>query len=144
MPYFLDGNNLIGKPDPSSQDRAALIRELAERLRQTRASAVLFFDGGARRRSSLGSLSIRDGFSANADEDILVSIGRARSAREITVVTSDAGLARRSRDAGASVVEPGDFWARVGRPRKPSGKDTGKVDVDDWERYFADEKNREK
>jgi YacP-like NYN domain-containing protein len=143
VPYFLDGNNLIGKRDPSREDRDALVREIAERLRQTRASAVVFFDGGARRQSSLGPLSIRDGFSDNADDDIVTAIGRARFAREVTVVTSDAALGRRARDAGARVLPPTDFWTRVGRRAAPD-KETPKVDLEDWERYFADEKNREK
>jgi len=143
MPYFLDGNNLMGKRDPSSEDRDALVRELAERLRQTRASAVLFFDGGARRQSTLGRLSIRDGFSSSADDDILASIARARSAREVTVVTSDAALARRARDAGASVLGPANFFGRVGTPGSASEKDAAKIDVDDWERYFSDERNRD-
>jgi hypothetical protein len=142
MPYFLDGNNLIGKPDPSNEDRNTLVRDVAERLRQTRASAVVFFDGGARRQSSLGPLSIRDGFGANADDDILDSIGRARTAREITVVTSDAGLARRAREAAALVMGADEFWRRFGRADAGLEKDTARVDVEAWERYFSDERNR--
>lgn len=142
MPYLLDGNNLMGKSDPSAEDRDALIREVAERLRRTRASAVLFFDGAARRQSRLGALTIRDGFGVNADEEILSSIGQARSAHEITVVTSDAGLARRSRDLGAAVLAPPEFWNRFGKPTGGSEKGGEKVDVEDWERYFSDERNR--
>ena len=143
MPYFLDGNNLIGKRDPSSEDRAELIREIAARLRRTRASTMLFFDGAARRRSHLGPLTIRDGFGANADDDILASIAEAPSAREITVVTSDAGLSRRARDLGAAVLAPSEFWSRFGKATG-SEKEGEKVDVGEWERYFADERNREK
>ncbi len=144
MPYFLDGNNLIERRNPSEEDRQVLVAEIANRLRKTRASAVLFFDGGAHRSYSLGALRIRDGFGANADEDILTGIRQARSAAEVTVVTSDQELARRVRDAGARVVPPGQFWARFGTQTSAGEKETGTVDVGDWERYFADEENRGK
>ena len=49
MPYLLDGNNLIGAvrrtARPSDGDRAALVAEVAQRLRKTRARATIFFDG---------------------------------------------------------------------------------------------------
>src|SRR5207247_6718517 len=55
MPYFLDGNNLIGRERgsalPSEEDRQALVAELAGRLRRTKATAALFFDGPGERRS---------------------------------------------------------------------------------------------
>jgi hypothetical protein len=144
MPYLLDGNNLIGRPDPTEQERHALVLEIADRLRNTRARAVLFFDGGARRSSSLGALQVRDGFGSSADDDILAAIAGSSSTREMTVVTSDQALGRRARDAGAAVLRPEDFWARFGKRRAGSEKENGDVDVEEWARYFADERNREK
>ena len=142
MPYFLDGNNLIGRRNPSEEDRRALVAEIASRLRNTRASAVLFFDGTARRATSLGPLRLRDGFGANADDDILASIRASRTASEVTVVTSDRELARRARDAGASIVSPDDFWSRFGKPASRDQKATSAIDVEDWMRYFQDDRNR--
>jgi predicted RNA-binding protein with PIN domain len=147
MPYFLDGNNLIGKARgssrPSEDDRQALVSEVSERLRQTRARAVLFFDGPGEKRSSLGSLSIHEAGASGADEAILREIGRARAPGEITVVTEDRDLTRRVRDAGAKTLSPDKFWSRFGAGQRPSPRDdAAKVDVEDWERYFQDEKNR--
>jgi len=149
MPYFLDGNNLIGKAlgsrRPSEDDRQALISEVSERLRRTRARAVLFFDGPGDRRTSLGSLSIREAGTGGADEAILREVGRALAPGEITVVTEDRGLTRRVRDAGAATLSPDEFWSRFGTGREPSRRDdAAKVDVEDWLKYFDDEKNREK
>lgn len=144
MPYFLDGNNLIGRPGPSPMDRDALMAEIAGRLRRTRATAVLFFDGGARRALTLGPLRVRDGFGDSADEDILDAIARVRSPREVTVVTSDQALARKVRDAGATVLPPGEFWKRFGTSSAPPEKESGSIDVEDWIRYFADDRNRER
>jgi len=148
MPYLLDGNNLIGHARgtarPSEEDRDALVSELAGRLRATRAKAVLFFDGAGGRPSSLGNLSIREAGPGGADEAILKELQRSRSPGEFTVVTADRGLSRRSRDAGAKTMRPEDFWSRfgTGKTRVHSGE-SDPVDVEDWLRFFGDEKNRE-
>ncbi len=149
MPYLLDGNNLIGlvrrTARPSEEDRQALVADLAERLRATRARAALFFDGPAGERgSSLGSLSVRPA-SGSADDAILAEVRKAASPSECIVVTADRGLAGRARDLGAKVCAPSDFFARFGSGAgRGGGERSGqRVDVDDWLRWFADEKNRE-
>jgi hypothetical protein len=149
MPYLLDGNNLIGlvrgTPRPGAGDRQALVAELAERLRKTRARAVLFFDGPAGERPlSLGSLNVRVPSSGSADDAIVREVERARAPAEMVVVTADRGLARRVRDAGGSTCEPSRFFDRFGRGADPppsAGADA-QVDVEEWTRYFEDESNR--
>jgi len=150
VPYFLDGNNLIGRvrrtARPSPEDRAALVAEIAGRLRQTRAKATIFFDGPAgERASSLGSLSVRVPSGGSADDAIVREIERAAAPGEAVVVTADRGLASRCRDAGAKVCSPDDFFARFGAAQAaPAGREAaGKVDVEDWMRYFEDESNRD-
>lgn len=151
MPYFLDGNNLIGvvrrTARPSEEDRAALVSEISARLRQTRARATLFFDGPAGARpAALGSLSVRTASGSSADEAILQAIRGSRAPGECIVVTADRELARRARDAGAKVAPPRDFFARFGAgasagddgPRPPATA----TDVEEWMRYFGDERNR--
>ena len=149
MPYLLDGNNLIGSfrktSRPSGEDRQALVAELAERLRRTRARAILFFDGPAGdRASSMGALTIRPSSGGSADDAILREIEKARSPGEMTVVTADRGLARRARDAGAAVCAPDEFFERFGRASGgPISAESGRpVDVDAWMKYFEDEGNR--
>ena len=149
MPYLLDGNNLIGlvrrTSRPSEEDRAALIAEISGRLRSTRARASIFFDGPAGKRgSTLGSLTVRASSGGSADDAIVREIERAKSPGELVVVTADRGLARRARDAGAKVSAPSEFFERFGRGaaaerRAPSA---GPVDVEEWTRYFEDERNR--
>ena len=97
MPYILDGNNLIGRvrrtAKPSAEDRAALVAEIAGRLRQTRAKATIFFDGPAgERTASLGSLSVRVPSGGSADDAIVREIERAKAPGEAVVVTADRGL----------------------------------------------------
>jgi hypothetical protein len=129
---------------PSADDRAALVAEIAGRLRQTRAKATLFFDGPAgERASSLGSLSVRVPSSGSADDAIVREVERAKTPGEIVVVTADRGLGGRCRDAGAKVCSPDEFFARFGTGAATPGRDApGKVDVDEWMRYFSDEGNR--
>lgn len=148
MPYILDGNNLIGHARgasrPSEEDRRALVAEVSDRLRATRARAVLVFDGPAGRRSSLGSLSIIEAGPAGADDVIIGEIERARAPREIVVVTADRELSRRVRDAGAKAITPDEFWRRFGvSGQRPGREEPARVDVEDWMRYFGDERNRE-
>ncbi|HEY3202678.1 MAG TPA: NYN domain-containing protein [Thermoanaerobaculia bacterium] len=149
MPYFLDGNNLIGivrrTSRPTEEDRSALIAEIAERLRRTRAKATIFFDGPARQQAtSLGSLTVRAPSSGTADDAIVRDVERARAPREAVVVTADRGLARRVRDAGGRVWSPAQFFERFGGEHGPRAErqDVGRVDVEAWMRYFEDERNR--
>ena len=149
MPYLLDGNNLIGlvrkTSRPVEEDRQALVTELADRLRATRARAVLFFDGPAgERASSLGPLSVRATDGGSADEAILAEIRKSRSPSECIVVTADRALANRVRDLGGKVCAPAEFFARFGKGggRPADTRGTERVDVEDWLRWFEDEGNR--
>ena len=146
MPYFLDGDNLVGtarRRTGASEDRDALVSEVAERLRRTRASVVLFFDG-AGRALSLGSLSVRFAGGTSADDAIVREISRAPRARETTVVTADRELVRRSRDAGAATMSPADFWREFGAGNAaPGGAGETPVDVEDWLKWFERKKPEE-
>jgi predicted RNA-binding protein with PIN domain len=148
MPYLLDGNNLVGSvrrtSRPSDEDRDALIREIADRLRRTKARAVLFFDGSGRRGGSLGPLTVRYSEKSSADDAIVSVIGDSRAPQEFVVVTADQGLARRVRDAGAKTLRPDDFWKRFG-PSTGSDSRGGEapVDVEEWTNYFGDDRNRD-
>ena len=148
MPYFLDGNNLIGRARgtsrPAEEDRAALVSEISDRLRVHRASVRLFFDGPARKGTSLGRLTVQDA-GAPADATLLREVRASRDPGQIFVVTADRELSRRARDAGAKTLEPAEFWARFGKTAAaaPERVGTGRVNVDEWLDYFADPRNRE-
>jgi predicted RNA-binding protein with PIN domain len=149
VPYLLDGNNLIGLvrrvARPADEDRQALVAEIAERLRATRARAILFFDGPAGGRgSSLGSLSIRRSTGGSADDAIVAEVVSLRAPGEAVVVTSDRELARRVREAGGKICSPEDFFARFGRGGGGKGAPPAAIDVDAWLEYFGDERNRDR
>ena len=149
MPYLLDGNNLIGsilgRARPTEEDRQALVSEIADRLRRSRASARLYFDGPVgNRSSSLGSLSVQSASAGGADDAIVRDVARAADPASMIVVTADRDLQRRVRDAGGKTCAPGNFFARFGAQGRPGGPEggAGKVDVEAWMRYFEDETNR--
>jgi hypothetical protein len=146
VPYLVDGNNLIGAERggrASSEDQAALTREISDRLRSTRARVVLFFDGAGKPLSHR-SLSVRFAGASTADDSILLELGRTSQTQEMTVVTADRELARRSRDAGGRVTAPSEFWKRFGAQAGPSPRPGGetRVNVDDWLEWFSDDQNR--
>ena len=145
MPYFLDGDNLVGTArgrPPAPEERDALVSEVAERLRRTRARVLRFCDGTGK-SVSLGSRSLRVAGAVSADDAIVREIARSSRPRETTVVTADRDLAHRARDAGAVTLSPTDFWKRFGASETPSGRpaDT-RVDVDDWMTWFDNERKK--
>ena len=149
MPYLLDGNNLIGlvrrSSRPGEEDRRALVAEIADRLRRSRARAVLYFDGpGNDRPATLGSLEVRAAPGSSADEAIVRDVTRAADPASMIVVTADRELQQRVRDAGGKTCPPKEFFDRFGSHAAPGGspKSGESVDVEEWTRYFEDERNR--
>ena len=149
MPYLLDGNNLIGSvlghSRPSDEDRQALVAEIADRLRRSRATARLYFDGPAGNRpASLGSLSVRPASAGGADDTIVRDVENAADPASMIVVTADRELQRRVREAGGKTCPPNEFFARFGRRDGPASLHTSeeRIDVEEWARFFEDDRNR--
>lgn len=145
MPYFLDGNNVIGvarkTSRPDQDDRESLLAELRDRLRGNRSSIRVFFDGKGS-AAAFGSLTV-SGADGSADEAILRDLGKASDPRQVTVVTADRELGRRARDAGAKTMSPSDFWKSfTGTAAKEVREPAPRVNVDEWLDYFSDPKNR--
>lgn len=119
---IVDGNNVIGsRPDGWWRDRAAATRRLVEQLGRWAAQAheevLVVFDG--RRPQGLESVpAVEVRFAARstrdaADDVIAALVGGAVSPAELTVVTSDAGLAERVRRHGARVTGARGFRDRL-------------------------------
>jgi predicted RNA-binding protein with PIN domain len=149
MPYLVDGNNLLGrvlgKAPRGEGERSALVRELAERLRSTRARVTLVFDGAAPHGAaskSLGPLAVRFAGSRPADDVIAESVQRAAAPRDWIAVTDDRALAERVRSAGGRVSSVTDFWARFGSAAASGEGATPAQSLEDWLEYFSDERNR--
>ena len=105
----VDGNNVMGsRPDGWWKDRAGAARRLVEQIGDWANDDVLvFFDGAEPPRMPAPEhvvvrYATRRGRDA-ADDDIAALVADHPHPDELVVVTSDAELVRRVRDAGADV-----------------------------------------
>ena len=149
MAFLVDGNNLIGRiagrPPSTEEERRQVQKTIAARLRSERSSVVLFFDGepsAGRRDGWLGGLTVRYSGNRSADDAIIEAVERAKARRDCHVVTDDRALAERARSRGARALSTADFWGRMEAPAGEGSAEPRAVDVDDWESFFADDRNR--
>ncbi len=145
MPYWFDGNNLIGqsaavvRQDP--QTRRSFLGLLSSYATAGGGRFTVFFDGDDS-GSGLPPRGVRVRYSApySTDDAIMRHAEGARPPSEIIVVTNDHGLAARCRHAGVKTMDWRQFTAKMAsRSHAPSGsapKDE-KVNLDDWSRYFG-------
>lgn len=109
--WLVDGMNLIGsRPTGWWRDRQGAMRELVEELERfaerSGDEVEVVFDG---RPFELESSSVGVGFARRggpdaADDEIVARVAADPEPGTLTVVTSDAKLAERVRQAGAGVV----------------------------------------
>jgi predicted RNA-binding protein with PIN domain len=120
--WIVDGMNVIGsRPDGWWRDRPAAMRDLVGELErfaeETGEPVTVVFDGQPFELES-GAVDVR--FASRrgpnaADHDIAALAEDDPAPAELSVVSSDADLARRVRDAGGSVVGAGEFRRRLDR-----------------------------
>jgi predicted RNA-binding protein with PIN domain len=114
--WLVDGMNVIGsRPTGWWRDRPGAMRSLVEELERfgarTGDEVSVVFDG---RPFALESDSVGVRFASRrgpdaADDDIAAFVEQDDEPAELSVATSDAGLGRRVRDAGGTVVGAGEF-----------------------------------
>jgi hypothetical protein len=149
MPYWFDGNNLIGQSAAAAKEQPEIRRAFLSTISSCRASRggkfLVFFDGDDPDSSfSPPGVVVRYSAPLSADEAILRRLDEIQNPSEIIVVTNDRGLMSRCRNAGATILNWREFDAKMnagsirggGRiePRDP-------VDVEEWIRYFGLDKN---
>jgi len=150
MPYWFDGNNLIGqsaaaaKADP--QVRRAFLSALTSYHRSGGGKFLVFFDGDDSDRSPAPpGVSIRHSAPLSADDAILRRLREIRSASEITVVTNDRHLIFQCRNEGAIALTWSDFTQKMQSRRVLRSEQYDRqepVNVDEWMRYFGFENNK--
>ena len=118
--WVVDGMNVIGsRPTGWWRDRPGAMRGLVSELGEFAArrgdDVTVVFDGKPFELEGDGvhvMFATRRGRNA-ADDDIAALVEADPAPGELSVVTSDADLARRVRDAGAAVVGAGEFRRRL-------------------------------
>lgn len=167
MPYWFDGNNLLGRSaDAAREDRRARTAFLSALSGWRGAGGgrfLVWFDGDdpADMRPPPGVL-VRYSAPESADAAICRRLREIERSEEVIVVTNDRELSSRCRAAGASILDWSRFelkmQARLAAPsraarQKPEngrrlpdrlhkthsadGDASAAVDVDDWMRYFG-------
>ena len=146
MPYWFDGNNLIGQSAAAAaadpRPRREFLGALAAYRRAGGGRLLVFFDGDDPGRSSLPpGVAVRYAAPESADAAILRGLGEAARPAEITVVTNDLELRTRCRRSGAPTLDWAAFAAKM-RSRPPRPGRTRKrseeaVDVAEWMRWFG-------
>ena len=115
--WIVDGMNVIGsRPTGWWRDRPGAMRELVEELEQFAERSgdpvTVVFDGNAFELEGDDRVTVlfasRRGPNA-ADDDIAALVESDDDRADLSVVTSDGDLARRVREAGATVVGAGNF-----------------------------------
>lgn len=151
MPYLVDGNNLCGAARdrrlglPMAED--AMVRLLSEFAERRGAWMTVVFDGpagdrrGSGRAVRAGRLQVAYSGRGRIADDLIVELaGRAGSAADVTVITSDRSLRARLRELGCRVIGCREFAGKLtsAGDRGPEEKPLP-GDIEAWERYFRGE-----
>jgi predicted RNA-binding protein with PIN domain len=117
--WLVDGMNVIGsRPTGWWRDRPGAMRGLVERLDELAAESgdelTVVFDGSPFEiRPRRVEVEFAPGGPNAADDAIARLVAADPEPSAMRVVTSDADLARRAREAGAEVVTAGSFLRRL-------------------------------
>jgi predicted RNA-binding protein with PIN domain len=152
MPYWFDGNNLIGQSAEAAktdtQTRRAFLSALSTYHKSGGGRFLVYFDGDDPCPSAAPpGVSVRYSAPESADALILRCLRERRLPAEVIIVTNDRELMARCRNGGAAVLDWRQFMAKMQSRPMPQPRDSGdsreRVDVADWMRYFGLDK-REK
>jgi uncharacterized protein YaiI (UPF0178 family) len=112
--WVVDASNVIGsRPDGWWRDRAGATRRLVEQLDRLGEPVIAVLDGGEPPAAEHVEVVVASRRGRNAADDEIVALLQDRGAEGMTVVTSDAELARRVRALGADVEGAGGFRRRL-------------------------------
>ena len=145
MPYWFDGNNLIGQSAAiaaaNPQARKAFLSTLCDVHKSGGGRFIVYFDGDDPGDApSLTGVAVRFSAPLSADEAICRRLRESQNPSEIIIVTNDQALALRCRNADASVVNWQSFESKMrNRKVQRSAKNNSgeSIDVDEWARYFG-------
>jgi uncharacterized protein YaiI (UPF0178 family) len=114
MTWVVDASNVIGsRPDGWWRDRAGATRRLVSQLDRLDERVIVVLDSGEPPPAERVEVIVASRRGRDAADDEIVALLEARGAEGMTVVTSDAELARRVRALGADVEGAGGFRRRL-------------------------------
>jgi predicted RNA-binding protein with PIN domain len=146
MPYWFDGNNLIGQSvADAGRDRAtrrAFLEHLSRFSSLRGGRFVVFFDGDDPDRAAPpGRLQVRYSAPLSTDDAILKRLDEGRTPSEVIVVTNDRSFASRCRERGAKSIDWKEFNSRMRTnpvgAADPAKQEEDNTTLDEWIRYFG-------
>jgi len=149
MPYWFDGNNLIGQSAAVARANAGIRKAFLQTLYSLHQSGggrfLVYFDGDDPERAMIPpGISVRYSAPLSADDAILLRLREIRNSAEIIVVTNDHELMMQLRDQGAKAWSWREFMSKM-QPR--SERRTARlvkekpIDIEEWVEYFGWDKN---
>jgi YacP-like NYN domain len=141
MPYWFDGNNLVGQPAAQLRSdrrtRRAFLEFLSSCAGSRRARFIVFFDGDDPDHAMPPrGVQVRYSAPLSTDDAILRRLAEIRIPAEVTIVTNDRSLSDRCAALKARGMDWAEFAARMKR-RASSGCKDEPVDVGEWADYFG-------
>jgi predicted RNA-binding protein with PIN domain len=146
MPYWFDGNNLIGQSAAAAkadkQTRRAFLSTLSSYHKSGGGKFLVYFDGDAHDASTAPpGVAVRYSAPESTDAAILRRLREIQQPSEVIIVTNDRELMARCRNAGAATLDWRQFTSRMqSRPTvqyRKTNDQQERVDVEDWMRYFG-------
>jgi predicted RNA-binding protein with PIN domain len=149
MPYWFDGNNLIGQSAALSKRdqsvRRAFLSTLSSYHKSRGGKFLVYFDGDDPENSvSPTGVGIRYSAPLSTDEAILRRLHEIQHPSEIIVVTNDRDLKSRCRNAGATTLSWNEFDSRMKLPsrlRRENDRED-RINIEDWIKYFGLDKTK--
>jgi predicted RNA-binding protein with PIN domain len=145
MPYWFDGNNLIGQSAAAAKANAgvrkAFLSTLCSLHRSGGGRFLVYFDGEDYDRSAAPpGVAVRYSAPVSTDDVILRRLTEIQRPEEVIVVTNDRELMIRCRNAGAATMNWLEFTSKMqSRSVCRAGRSNQEkpVDVEDWIQYFG-------
>jgi hypothetical protein len=145
MPYWFDGNNLIGRSSAAAKTDAAVRRAFLSALSSLHRSGggrfLVYFDGDDPDGAAMPpGVAVRYSAPYSADEDMLRRLRDLERPAEVIMVTNDRQLMMRCRNEGAKALTWQEFTAKMEsrvavRPKR--GVQEKPVDVEEWVHFFG-------
>ena len=145
MPYWFDGNNLIGRSAAAAKSdagtRRAFLSALSSLHRSGGGRFLVYFDGDDPDRAAMPpGISVRYSAPYSADEAMARRLREIQHPAEIIIVTNDRQLMTQCRNEGAKTMTWPEFAAKMQarpavRPKKNAPEKP--VDVDEWIDFFG-------
>ena len=145
MPYWFDGNNLIGQSAAASKANAAVRKAFLSKLSSLHRSRggrfLIYFDGDDPDRSAMPpGVAVRYSAPMSTDDAILSRLREIQRPAEVIIVTNDRALMARCRNGGAAAINWQEFMSKMqsrSTRRSAHSNQEKPVDVDDWIEYFG-------